>query len=137
MIKKRTRLTPQPAARKSVGKKTPKGRSDKKLGAKNSQNIVHPGPASELRGILRTPPEVEEMLAQELKDHPVTDREKQRLSDSLKLQYYFGGHWIAYRHTNQGKEVLAVGMEEIGRLMRKRMSAIERDAIVLGYCDPW
>ncbi len=113
MIKKRTRLTPQPAARKSVGKKTPKGRSDKKLGAKNSQNIVHPGLASE------------------------TDREKQRLSDSLKLQYYFGGHWIAYRHTNQGKEVLAVGMDEIGQLMRKRMSAVERDAIVLGYCDPW
>jgi hypothetical protein len=90
-----------------------------------------------LRGILPTPPEVEKLVARELEGHPVTDREKQRITDCFKLQYYFGGQWIAYRDTEQGKEVLAVGMEEIGRLLRKRMPVAEREEIVLRHCDPW
>jgi hypothetical protein len=135
MIKKRT---PQEASNRTVRKKAGRGRSDKKPAAENSQGgLSRSKPPSALRGILPVPPEVEEMLARELKDHPVTDREQQHITDSLKLQYYFGGHWIAYRHTDQGKEVLAVGMDEIGRLMGKRKSSAERDAIVLGYCDPW
>jgi hypothetical protein len=125
---------PSKPARKKHARKP---RSDKASADDGEAITAGSSPPSTLRGILPTPPEVTELLARELKDHPVTHQEKQRLTDSLKLQYYFGGYWIAYRHRDQGKEVLAVGMEEIGRLMRKRMAKAERDAIVLGCCDPW
>jgi hypothetical protein len=99
--------------------------------------VDDPPPPSPLRGILPTPPEVAELVAQELEGHPVTDREKQRLTDCFKLQYYFGGHPILYRQTDQGKEVVAVGRDEIRRLLRKKMSPAERQTIVLGYPELW
>jgi hypothetical protein len=76
-------------------------------------------------------------VAEDLESHPVTDKEMQRLTDCYKLQYYFGGHWIAYRNTTQGVEVLAAGWDEIRELRRKRRSAAERNSTVLRYCEPW
>ena len=49
----------------------------------------------------------------------------------------FGGNWIAYRNTPQGREVLAVGWDEIERLEKKRLSRKERQSIVLGFAEPW
>jgi hypothetical protein len=121
-------------------KRTAKKPAAKKRVETNGQvpvAVVDSAPPSPLRGILPTPPEVEALVARELEGHPVTDREKQRITDCFKMQFYFGGHWIAYRQTDKGMEVLAVGMDDIGRLRRKRTPASEKDRIILRYCDPW
>ena len=89
-----------------------------------------------LRGILPTPPAVRRLVARELKDHPVTPQERQRITDNFKLQYYLGGQDIAYRHTPKGIEVLAVGHDEIMKLVRSVPPA-EREQIILGWWDPW
>lgn len=89
-----------------------------------------------LRGILPTPPAVRRLVARELKDHPVTPRERQRITDCFKMQYYFGGLDIAYRKTPKGLEVLAVGHDEIMKLVRSAPPA-EREQIILGWFDPW
>lgn len=44
----------------------------------------------------------------------ITPESKKRMIDDLTLQYYFEGEEIAYRHTPEGIEVLAVGLDEIG-----------------------
>ena len=88
-----------------------------------------------LRGILPTPPVVRRLVARELKDHPVTPQERQRITDDFKMQYYFGGQDIAYRQTPKGMEVLAVD-DEIGPLLRSVPPA-ERELIIIGWWDPW
>jgi hypothetical protein len=92
---------------------------------------------SPLRGILPTTSEIEALVNETLADRPASPAARQRMVDDLKMQFHFGGYWIAYRHTDQGMEVLAVGMDEIGRLERKRMPRAEKERIVLRYCDPW
>ena len=93
-------------------------------------------PRPPVPGLLPTPPEVRALLERELKDHPVTDTERQRLTDDWNLQYYFGGEEIAYRHTPHGVEVLAVGLDAACKLMRDLPP--ERDAeVILGHPDPW
>jgi hypothetical protein len=75
-------------------------------------------------GLLPIPPEVEAVVAREearlLKDHGITPtpEARQRMLDSLTLQYYFDGIDIAYRRTTQGVEVVAVGLDEVGELVR-------------------
>jgi len=117
--------------------KKPLAKKRAKTNGRAPTNTVDSASPSPLRGILPTPPEVEALVARELEGYPVTDREKQRITDCFKMQFYFGGYWIAYRHTDQGMEVVAVGMDEIGRLRRKRKFADEADRIILRYCDPW
>jgi hypothetical protein len=94
-------------------------------------------PPSPLRGLMPTPPEVAELMARIERERPMSDAARQRQMDWFNEQYYFGGNWIAYRHTPKGEEVLAVGWDEIGRLERKRMSKAARESIVLGYVEPW
>lgn len=94
-------------------------------------------PPSPLRGFLPTPPEVEEWVEQILKDRPAFPAARRRITDDVNMQYYFGGHPIAFRDTDQGKEVLAVGWQEIKRLKRKRLTDAERESIVIGWYDPW
>jgi hypothetical protein len=91
---------------------------------------------STLRGILPTPPEVIRAVDFVLADRPASPEYRQMLTDEHKLRYYFGGHWIAYRNTPQGKEVLAVGLEEMARL-RKRMRRAERETVVWAAIDLW
>ena len=76
------------------------------------------------KGLLPVPPEVEALIAREearlLHEKGVvpTPEARRRMLDSLTLQYYYEGFYVAYRPTLQGPEVLAVGHEEIGQLLR-------------------
>jgi hypothetical protein len=76
------------------------------------------------KGLLPVPPEVEAVIAKEearlLYEKGVvpTPAARRRMLDSLTLQYYYEGFYVAYRPTPQGPEVLAVGHEEIGQLLR-------------------
>ena len=47
-----------------------------------------------------------------------TAEERRRQIDSLTLQYYYGGHDVAYRLTSQGVELLAAGLSEIRQLVQ-------------------
>jgi hypothetical protein len=76
------------------------------------------------RGLLPVPPEVEAAVAEDdsslLKKHGIvpTSEDRQRHVNSLTLQYYYGGHDIAYRLTPQGVELLADGLSEIRQLVQ-------------------
>src|SRR5260370_38206043 len=128
------RQTTKPTKRRTGnhGAKTKNIRSRKKELAKVV--FVKPTPASPLRGIVPTHPEIEEVLAHFLEGLPASNAARQRMRDDLKMQYYFGGHPILFRRTDQGIEVLAVGDEEVSQLYKKKrkMLAAAREAIVLG-----
>jgi hypothetical protein len=89
------------------------------------------------RGLLAVPPEVDAIVArEEARLHekhgiPLVGEARQRLVDSLTLQYYYGGLDVAYRRTAEGVEVLAVGPDEIGRLVRS-LSSEDRLKIKIG-----
>jgi hypothetical protein len=89
------------------------------------------------RGFLPIPCEVEQVIAKVearlLNEHGIvpTPEARQRMVDSFTLQYYYEGFYVAYRPTSQGPEVLAVGDEEIGRLLRG-MGQQERLKIKVG-----
>jgi hypothetical protein len=76
------------------------------------------------KGLLPVPPEVQDIIAKEearlLNEKGIvpTPEARQRFLDSLTLQYYYEGFYVAYRPTSQGPEVLAVGHEQIGQLLR-------------------
>jgi hypothetical protein len=67
---------------------------------------------------------------------PLVGPARERAFEDLKLRYYFGGQPIAYRQTDQGKEILAVGYKDMGRLCRK-LTPQEDEAVASGYADPW
>jgi hypothetical protein len=75
------------------------------------------------RGLLPVPPEVEAAVADGdaslWEQHRIipTAEERRRQIDSLTLQYYYGGHDVAYRLTSQGVELLAAGLSEIRQLV--------------------
>ena len=90
---------------------------------------------------LPTPAEVEEVVEREIEDmaargRPVVGEARERLVEDFKLQYYLGGQPLAYRQTDRGKEVLAVGFREMGRLF-KALTAEERETVVSGFAEPW
>jgi hypothetical protein len=117
-------------ARKTAAKKPAANGLTPEVVAEESQ------PPSLLRGILPPPPEIQILVDREVAQRPMSDEARQWVADELTLQYYFGGHDIAYRETREGKEVLAVGLEEIGRLL-KSLPAAKRQGIVLGHPEPW
>lgn len=68
--------------------------------------------------LLAAPPEVEKAVERELENmaaqwRPVVGEARERLLECFKLQYYFGGQPFAYRETDQGKDVLAVGFKNM------------------------
>jgi hypothetical protein len=73
------------------------------------------------RGLLAVPPEVEQIVSREKNRlQPYMDKAAEdRIRDDLTLQYYFEGTYVAYRRTSQGIEVLAIGLDEIGELVKK------------------
>jgi hypothetical protein len=89
------------------------------------------------RGLIPVPPEVEAVVAREQarlwKDHGIipTPEARQRMVDSLTLQYYFDGIDIAYRRTPEGVEVVAVGLDEVGELIRTTPQG-QREGVVFG-----
>ncbi len=78
------------------------------------------------RGLLPVPPEVEAAIAKEEarlareKNIVMTPEARQRAINAWTLEYYYDGHYVACRDTMQGVEVLAVGLEEIGPLLREK-----------------
>jgi len=91
--------------------------------------------------LLATPPEVQKAVEREVEDmaaqgRPVVGVARERLLEGAKLQYYFGGQPLAYRETDQGKEVLAVGFKNMGRLLR-RLNPEEVQTVVSGFAEPW
>jgi hypothetical protein len=89
------------------------------------------------RGLLPVPPEVEAAVAEDdsslLKKHGIvpTSEDRMRQVNSLTLQYYYGGHDVAYRLTPQGVELLAAGLAEIRQLVQD-MSPEELLTIKIG-----
>jgi hypothetical protein len=89
------------------------------------------------RGLLPVPSEVEAIVAKEearlWEAHGIipTSEARQRMVDSLTLQYYFDGIDIADRRSAQGVEVLAVGLEELGALIRS-VPQDQREGVVFG-----
>lgn len=132
------------ATRKSPGargKPKPVGKNSTKKRMPADGQALEPAaedrPPSPLRGPLPTNPEIENAVEDILEGRPVTEAARQRIVDDFKLRYYFGGHWATFRYTPQGVEVLAVGLDEIGRLKRKRTPAAEREKVIVGFCDEW
>jgi hypothetical protein len=81
-------------------------------------------PMSYPHGLLPTPPDVRAVVAKEetrlLETHGLvlSPQAHQSLVNEQTLSHFLGGQWISYRETTQGPDVLAVGLEEIGRLMQ-------------------
>ena len=98
--------------------------------------VYDPEPPSPIRGLLPPPPEVVEIVNRELAKLPASPKYRQWMLDYLSMDYYFGGYWIAYRDTDQGAEVLAVGLEEMGKL-RSSLSPEGREGIIWRCCEPW
>ena len=76
------------------------------------------------RGLLPVPPEVEAAVSEDdaslskMDAIVPTSEDRQRQVNSLTLQYYYGGHDVAYRLTPQGVELLAAGLSEIRQLVQ-------------------
>jgi hypothetical protein len=90
---------------------------------------------------LPTPAEVKNAVEREVEDmaaqgRPVVGQVRERLLEDLKLQYYFGGQPFAYRKTDQGKEILAVGFKEMSRLFGA-LAPEKSEAVVSGFAEPW
>jgi hypothetical protein len=84
------------------------------------------------RGLVPPPKEIAEQVARDkARLQPYyTDEAERRQLEFLTLLYYYQGTTIAYRSTSQGPEVLAVGYEEIGRVLRGK-SQEERLKIII------
>jgi len=79
---------------------------------------------------------VEEMVESCFKDRPASPAYRLHTTETMKLQYYFSGHEVAYRETPQGHEVLAVGSTEVRRLIRKG-SEEELHGVIFAVADLW
>ena len=99
------RRTVKPRKKKPSG---PAGRGEPTV-RKVTIEVIDPPPPSPLRGLLPTSQEVEDIVERECKQRPMSPAARLRVTEDLKMQYYFGGYSIVYRDTPQGKEVLAVG----------------------------
>jgi hypothetical protein len=89
------------------------------------------------RGLLPTPAAVAEFMArQSQRFAAMTPRARQRVQDDCNLGYYFGGQEVAFRFSEEGVVVLAVGPREIDALKR---STGARDwlGVVEEQVRPW
>ena len=88
-------------------------------------------------GLLPVPAEVEAIVAKEearlAREHGIlpTAEATQRMVDSLCLRYYFDGIDVAYRQSPRGVEVLAVGLEEVGKFV-ENATPDQREGVVIG-----
>jgi hypothetical protein len=96
-----------------------------------------PGNAPRPRGLLPVPPEVtaivDEQEARVAKEHGINilPVARQQMLDNYTLRYYYDNYTLAWRHTPEGVEVLAVGEEEIGALVRS-LSQEQRLQVIVG-----
>jgi hypothetical protein len=72
------------------------------------------------RGLLPVPPQVKEGVAREqARLQPYfTDEYAKRAIDDMTLNWYYEGTDVACRETPEGIEVLAVGWDEIGQILK-------------------
>jgi len=89
-----------------------------------------------LLGLLPVPREVAEIVANETARLPMTKQARQRLENSLTLQYHCGGEWVICRESMRGVEVLAVGWEDVRRFTRKQ-PLLEGTDLNMTLPDPW
>ena len=73
------------------------------------------------RGLLPVPAWVEEAIAQDRAgmEQYYTDEYAQKCRNNMTLHWWYEGHHIAWRETPAGVEVLAVGAEEVSKLLRE------------------
>jgi hypothetical protein len=87
-------------------------------------------------GLLRVPPEVAEQVTSEeariAREHgfQLAPEARQRMLDDWTLNYYYDGAYIAYQHTPQGIEVLAVGLEEARKYMKDHPAETRKDVVI-------
>jgi hypothetical protein len=89
---------------------------------------VRPVPGVRPHGLLDVPPEVEAEIARE--EDQLFEETGSRLTADARwkliidqtLDWYFRDQWVSYRETPQGVDMLAVGPDEIGRLMQSGLS---------------
>ena len=87
-----------------------------------------PSSAARPRGLLPVPAQVAAFVAGEeariLREHGVqlSEETKRRMLNEGTLDAYYRYEWVSYRETPQGVEVLAVGLDEIGRLPKQPVS---------------
>ena len=97
------------------------------LGLGSHYQYLEPRPIARPRGLLPVPAAVAAFVAAEedriLKQHGIqlADAAKRRMLNEATLDAYYRYEWVSYRETSQGVEVLAVGLDEIGRLTQQRV----------------
>jgi hypothetical protein len=71
------------------------------------------------RGLLPVPPFVEEAIAEDRARMPqhFTEEYGQKCRNYMTLHWWYEGHYIAWRETPAGVEVLAVGWDEVWKLL--------------------
>jgi hypothetical protein len=72
------------------------------------------------RGLIPIPPEVAETVARQAAGDPALTAEQVRqLTERRTLEYHYKGVTVAYRRTDAGLEVLAVGVVETAQLLNR------------------
>ena len=89
---------------------------------------VRPVPGVQPHGLLVVLPKVEAHIARE-QDQLFEDTGSRLTANAIgkliidkTLDWYFRDRWVSYRETPRGVDVLAVGLNEIGRLMQSGLS---------------
>src|SRR6266540_2275954 len=86
------------------------------------------------RGSLPVPPAVLELVSREeariQKQHGITltDAARRQMVHEHTLDWFYRDQWVSYRETDQGVEVLAVGLAEIEQL-QEQLSEEERQTV--------
>jgi hypothetical protein len=89
---------------------------------------ARPVPGAQPHGLLHVPPEVEAEIAREEDQlfeetgSRLTADARSKLIMDQTLDWYFRDQWVSYRETPRGVDLLAVGPDEIGRLMQSGLS---------------
>jgi hypothetical protein len=88
------------------------------------------------RGLLPVPLKVAESVAKReaelLRERgiQITAEARKRALDHGTLNWYYDNAYIAYRHTPEGVEVLAVGHDEVRQYMKDHPFETRRDVII-------
>ena len=116
---------------------SPKARETVTLGLGSQFALSEPGERPSPRGLLPTPAAVLERLAAGGERFAAVSERKRRLvCDDWSLSYYFGGQEVAYRFTDAGVEVLAVGRPEI-EAVRAGLPPAEHLGLIVEEIRPW
>jgi len=81
------------------------------------------------RGLLPVPAWVEEAIAEDRAgmEQYYTDEYAQKCRNYMTLRYWYEGHYIAWRETPEGVEVLGVGWDEVSKLLQENPPDQRRD----------